>query len=69
MNDIFFSEGKNEGETQYTQLQLLYKARGRQLEDLKSDMEQNLQDSGKERRMLKHQLSLAQGRTKEDCFH
>ncbi|XP_046566114.1 uncharacterized protein LOC124274784 isoform X1 [Haliotis rubra] len=57
----FLQQDGGEDERQLGQLQILYKARGRQLEDLQRDLETLKQESGRENRILKHQLSLAQG--------
>ncbi|XP_067653234.1 centrosomal protein of 152 kDa-like [Haliotis asinina] len=57
----FLQQDGGEDERQLGQLQILYNARGRQLEDLQSDLETLKQESGRENRILKHQLSLAQG--------
>ncbi|KAH3868060.1 hypothetical protein DPMN_031196 [Dreissena polymorpha] len=47
---------------QLAQLQILYKARGRKLEELTNEMEVLKGESGRELRILKHQLSVAKGR-------
>ncbi|XP_071098914.1 centrosomal protein of 152 kDa-like [Haliotis cracherodii] len=57
----FLQQDGGEDERQAGQLQILYKARGRQLEDLRRDLDTLKQESGRENRILKHQLSLAQG--------
>ncbi|XP_070177816.1 trichohyalin-like [Littorina saxatilis] len=54
-------EGDTEDTAQLSQLQMLYRARGRQLEDLRSEMDALTQESAKERRRLKHLLSVATG--------
>ncbi|KAK3095207.1 hypothetical protein FSP39_011518 [Pinctada imbricata] len=46
---------------QMAQLQVLYKARGRKIEDLNNELEICKQESAREIRILKHQLSLAKG--------
>ncbi len=45
---------------QMAQLQILYKARGRKLEELTNELHILKEDSGREIRMLKHQLNLTQ---------
>ena len=55
------AEGENEEAAQLTQLQMLYRSRGRQLEDVRGELEQVRQESAKERRRLKHLLSVATG--------
>lgn len=53
--------GESEEAQQLSQLRILYESRGRRLEDLTAELEAFRQESSKERRMLKHHLSLAQG--------
>ncbi|XP_033726371.1 nucleoprotein TPR-like [Pecten maximus] len=46
---------------QYSQLQVLYKARGRKLEEITNEYEILKQETGREIRILKHQVSVAKG--------
>ncbi|XP_052786823.1 dystrophin-like isoform X2 [Mya arenaria] len=46
---------------QLAQLQILYKARGRKIEELTNEMEVLKSDTSREMRILKHQLSVAKG--------
>ncbi|KAL3884693.1 hypothetical protein ACJMK2_024805 [Sinanodonta woodiana] len=58
----FFQQGDGSGEgQQLAQLQILYKARGRKVEELTRDMEDLKQATAREIRILKHQLSVAKG--------
>ena len=57
------AEEETSGDTrQYAQLQVLYKARGRKLEELTSEYEILKQETAREIRILKHQVSSAKGR-------
>lgn len=47
---------------QYQQLQALYKARGRKLEEMTNDFDTFKEEKERELRILKHQLSIAQGK-------
>lgn len=58
---VCVAEGDTEDTAQLSQLQMLYRARGRQLEDLRSEMDALTQESAKERRRLKHLLSVVTG--------
>ncbi|XP_041353515.1 centrosomal protein of 152 kDa-like [Gigantopelta aegis] len=55
----FISQDIGDG-GQLTQLQILYKARGRKLEELTNLLENYKQEHGRELRIIKHQLSMAQ---------
>ena len=57
----FISGGAGDNQ-QLAQLQILYKARGRKNEELKSELEVLKNNNGREIRILKHQLSVAKGR-------
>lgn len=57
---IIFLGGCGENQ-QLAQLQILYKARGRKIEELSNEIEVLKSDSGREMRILKHQLSVARG--------
>ncbi|XP_062579081.1 centrosomal protein of 152 kDa-like, partial [Saccostrea cucullata] len=46
---------------QFAQLQILYKARGSKLEEITRDFEQYKQETSREIRIYKHQISLAKG--------
>ncbi|XP_076438809.1 uncharacterized protein LOC143277792 [Babylonia areolata] len=59
--NFIMQEGDNEESTRLSQLRVLYEARGRQLEDLRVELDKVTQESAKERRMLKHLLSVATG--------
>ncbi|KAK7497810.1 hypothetical protein BaRGS_00010944 [Batillaria attramentaria] len=59
--DFVHQEGFNEEMRQLSQLQILYRSRGRQLEDVSAELEKVQLESAKERRMLKHLLSVATG--------
>ncbi|KAL8562155.1 hypothetical protein ACOMHN_041990 [Nucella lapillus] len=59
--NFIMQEGDSEDRSRQSQLQMLYQARGRQLEDLRSQLDAVTQESSKERRMLKHLLSVATG--------
>lgn len=56
----FMSDESGENQ-QLAQLQILYKARGRKIEELKNELEVVKAESGREIRILKHQLSVAKG--------
>jgi len=46
----------------------LYKARGRKLEEMTNEFEILKQETAREIRILKHQLSVAKGKTTEICI-
>ncbi|XP_045184514.2 trichohyalin-like isoform X1 [Mercenaria mercenaria] len=57
-----FMEQVGSGENQQlAQLQILYKARGRRIEELTNEIEVVKSESGREIRILKHQLSVSKG--------
>ncbi|XP_071788936.1 centrosomal protein of 152 kDa-like isoform X2 [Asterias amurensis] len=57
----FLGAGGDEESRQMAQLQILYKARGRELDHLSSQLQVLKEESGREKRILNHQLALAQG--------
>ena len=50
------------------QLQILYNARGRKIEELDRDLKEVQDDSDREIRILKHKLALAQGKQTNYSF-
>ncbi|XP_059160386.1 centrosomal protein of 152 kDa-like isoform X2 [Physella acuta] len=57
----FFQKDKPEDVRTYEQLTILYKARGREIEELTHKLEEKDEEMGKEIRSLKHRLALATG--------
>ena len=57
---ICFSGGSTDTR-QFTQLQILYEARGRRIEELVGEVSRLQEDGDREIRILKHKLTLAQG--------
>ena len=58
---FFLSDTESNESRQYQQLQALYKARGRKLEEITNDFDVFKEEKEREHRILKHQLSIAQG--------
>ncbi|XP_060584200.1 golgin subfamily A member 4-like isoform X2 [Ruditapes philippinarum] len=61
MDAEFMGQAGNGENQQLAQLQILYKARGRKIEELTNEIEVVKSESGRELRILKHQLSVAKG--------
>ncbi|XP_055873186.1 trichohyalin-like isoform X1 [Biomphalaria glabrata] len=57
----FFQKDLPEQLRTYEQINILYKARGREIEELTKKLEEKEEDMGKEIRSLKHKLALATG--------
>ncbi|XP_052084175.1 centrosomal protein of 152 kDa-like [Mytilus californianus] len=57
----YYSDTDSSDNRQYQQLQALYKARGRKLEEITEDLDTFKAQKEREHRILKHQLSIAQG--------
>ncbi|XP_038058353.1 centrosomal protein of 152 kDa-like isoform X2 [Patiria miniata] len=57
----FLGVGGDEETRQMAQLQILYKARGRELDQLGNQLQVLKEESGRDKRILNHQLALAQG--------
>ncbi|GFO09484.1 hypothetical protein PoB_003598900 [Plakobranchus ocellatus] len=57
----FFSKDGPEEKLRYDQLEVLYRARGREVEDLKRKLEEREEEVGREKRALKHRAAVAEG--------
>ncbi|XP_022090704.1 centrosomal protein of 152 kDa-like [Acanthaster planci] len=57
----FLGVGGDEETRQMAQLQILYKARGRELDQLRGQLQVLKEESAREKRIMNHQLALAQG--------
>ncbi|CAC5397295.1 CEP152 [Mytilus coruscus] len=57
----YYSDTDSSDSRQYQQLQALYKARGRKLEEITEDLDTFKAQKEREHRILMHQLSIAQG--------
>ena len=45
----------------FEQLEILYRARGREVEEMKRKLEENEAEAGREKRALKHRAAVAEG--------
>ncbi|XP_071825621.1 uncharacterized protein [Apostichopus japonicus] len=57
----YLHAGATSSGQQYAQMQILYQARGRELEQLTGQLRMLQEESAREKRILNHQLALAQG--------
>ncbi|CAH1789680.1 unnamed protein product, partial [Owenia fusiformis] len=59
--DIYIQQGRSTESDQLAQLQILYKARGREVERLKKELTTVTEDNEREIRTLKHRVALLEG--------
>ena len=65
VNDFIFDVEDNGDSREVIQLRILYDARGKRIEKMTREIEALKQDTEREKRILSHQLAMAEGNA--DC--